>query len=101
MGNSSNCNSSSSDSSDNSFLSSSSRGQSVGDGGALAVCSAWQEQHDDAGASPVGAAARVPGGGRLESLQLYLSVRALRLGSTRSRNRRMETANNYFRDESF
>lgn len=77
------------------------RGQSVGDGGALAVCSAWQEQHDDAGASPAGAAARVPGGGRLESLQLYLSVRASRLGSTRSRNRRMETANNYFRDESF
>ena len=77
------------------------RGQSVGDGRALAICSAWQEQHDDAEASPAGAAARVPGGGRLESLKLYLPVRASRLGSTRSRNRRMETANNYFRDESF
>jgi len=67
MGNSSNCNSSSSDSSDNSFLSSSSRGQSVGDGGALAVRSARQEQHDGAGTSPAGAAVRVPGGGRLAS----------------------------------
>lgn len=43
------------------------RGQSVGDGGALAVCSARQEQHDGARASPAGAAVRVPGGGRLAS----------------------------------
>lgn len=67
-GNSSSYNSSSSDSPDNSFLSSSSRGQSVADDGALAVRSARQEQHGGAGAGPVGAAARVPSGGRLASL---------------------------------
>lgn len=37
----------------------------MGDGGALALRSARQEQHDGAGASPAGAAARVPGGARL------------------------------------
>lgn len=73
----------------------------MADGGAPAFRSAWQEQHDDAGASPAGAAVPVPGGGLLESRQLYLPVRASRLGSTMSRNRRMETTNNYFRDESF
>lgn len=44
------------------------RGQSVADGGALAVRSARQEQHGGAGASPAGAAARVQSGGRLASL---------------------------------
>lgn len=34
-------------------------------------------------------------------LQLYLPVRASRLGSTTPRNRRMETTSNYFRDGSF
>ena len=43
------------------------RGQSVGDGGALAVRSARQEQHDGAGAGPTGAAVRVLGRGRLGS----------------------------------
>lgn len=43
------------------------RGQSVDDGGALAVRSAWQKQHDGAGAGPTGAAVRVPGRGRLAS----------------------------------
>lgn len=41
------------------------RGQSVGDGGALAGRGARQEQHGGAGASPAGAAVRDTGGGRL------------------------------------
>lgn len=72
----------------------------MGDGGAPAVRRAWQEQHDGAGSSPVGAAIHVPGGGRLQSPQLYLSVRASRLDSTTPRNRRMETTGNHFRDGS-
>lgn len=39
----------------------------MGDGGALAVRSARQKQHDGAGAGPAGSAARVPGRGRSAS----------------------------------
>lgn len=39
----------------------------MGDGGALAVCSDRQEQHDGARSSPVGAALGVPGGGSFAS----------------------------------